>query len=229
MSARGGLPAAVLWDFDGSLMDTEPVWARMQGGYVRERGGRLPDDFHRHTVGRPLADSIVYLGSVSGLDLDPVAVAAEMWARMIAILGAGPIPWAPGARELVRELADAGVPQAVVSTSVRAYLDSVLHRLPDAGFAAVIAGDEVRHRKPHPEPYVTAARTLGVRPEESLVIEDSLSGVAAGLAAGCAVLAVPTAGVPAPGGRLTVRAGLAGLTAADLPALLAAGTREGEA
>ncbi len=220
MSAGAGLPAAVLWDFDGTLMDTEPVWAAMQAGYVRELGGRLPADFHRHTVGRPLTESVAYLASASGLPLDPVGVAAEMWLRMIALLGEVPLPWAPGARDLVAALADAGVPQAVVSTSVRAYLDSVLHRLPDAGFAVVIAGDEVRQRKPHPEPYLTAARALGVRPEDSLVIEDSLSGVASGLAAGCAVLAVPTADAPAPAGRLTVRAGLAGLTVADLPALL---------
>jgi len=215
----GRLPAAVLWDFDGTLMDTEPRWAAMQFEYARELGAELPADFHRHTVGRTMAESVAYIGSVAGLDLDPVAVGAEMWSRMTAAFREGPIPWAPGARELALELADAGVPQAVVSTSVRSYLDSVLGRLTEVRFGFVIAGDEVRRRKPHPEPYLTAAGALGVRPADSLVIEDSPPGVAAGLAAGCAVLAVPTVGTFDADRRLTVRVSLAGLTVADLAAL----------
>nr|NLI49486.1 HAD family phosphatase [Propionibacterium sp.] len=217
----GRLPAAVLWDFDGSLMDTEPRWAAMQHAFALELGAELPADFHQHTVGRTMAESIAYIGSVARLDLDPVEVEAEMWRRMTAAFREGPLPWAAGARELALELADAGVPQAVVSTSVRSYLDSVLVRLTEVRFGFVIAGDEVRHRKPHPEPYLTAADALGVRPGDSVVIEDSPPGVAAGLAAGCAVLAVPTVGTFDAGGRLAVRPSLSGLGVADLTALLA--------
>lgn len=216
-----GLPAAVLWDFDGTLMDTEPVWGELQGAFIRELGAELPDDFQHHTVGRPMADSVRYMASVTGLALDVEGVAAELWARATIAVREGPLRWSPGARELVLALAEAGVPQALVSTSLRSYLDAALARLPEAPFAFVVGGDEVARRKPDPEPYLTAARALGAPPDASLVIEDSRSGVASGLAAGCAVLAVPTVDAFTPEGRLSVRTTLAGLTIDDLPALLA--------
>ena len=126
----------------------------------------------------------------------------------------------PATGELLAEVAAAGVPMALVSSSYRVLVDAVLAQ--GLGpFALTVAGDEVGQGKPHPEPYLTAAQRLGVSPARCVVIEDSPSGVAAGEAAGCAVVAVPSvAGVAfdaAP--RRLVVGSLAGVTLADLRAL----------
>lgn len=212
-------PAAVLWDFDGTLMDTEPLWRAAEEEVARGLGGELPAGFHAAHVGGRVIDCAADLRAVFSASASAEAIAEELWARCLRRLGEGPIPWQAGAQELVTELHAAGVPQAVVSSSRRDYLDVVLSRL-DAGlFAAVISGDDVARHKPDPEPYLTAARALGVRPAECVVVEDSVPGVGSARGAGCAVVVVPTAGEFTSRGRLAVRPSLVGLGLADLAAL----------
>ena len=101
------------------------------------------------------------------------------------------MPWRPGARELLDALRDAGVPSALVTMSWRSMADAVVEALPHEAFAVVVTGDEVDHGKPHPEPYWTAARQLGVEPGDCVAIEDSPTGVRSAVSAGVPTIAVP--------------------------------------
>jgi HAD superfamily hydrolase (TIGR01509 family) len=100
------------------------------------------------------------------------------------------IPWRPGARELLFALADAGVPCALVTMSYRRLADAVVSQLPAGSFRIIVAGDDVKHGKPHPEAYLTAAERLGVAPQDCVAIEDSLTGVTSAQAAKVPTLAV---------------------------------------
>ena len=103
------------------------------------------------------------------------------------------IPWRPGARELLADLNEAGVPCALVTMSWRRFVDPIMAALPDRTFVATITGDEVPpgRGKPDPEPYLLGAAACGVHPEDCVAIEDSPTGVRSALRAGCRVVGVP--------------------------------------
>lgn len=187
-----GVPAAVLWDYDGSLVDSESMWADVERGMARDLGGELPADYHEQTIGGTMERTAAFIIRTVGADADPGRVAAELWERGKRALAQGPVRWMPGAEALVTALRDAGVPQALVSSGHRHYLEVTLGRLQRDLFAVVVPGDEVDNAKPHPEPYLRACAALGVNAADCLAIEDSVPGAASANAAGCAVLAVPT-------------------------------------
>lgn len=217
-----GAPAAVLWDFDGTLVDSEGVWDRIQHRLAAELGGVLPEGFHLATTGGTVRHTASMLADACGTDRPVDWIERELWARAKAELARGPVRWMPGVEPIVRELAAAGVPQGVVSSGHRHYLDVTLRRFAPSPFAVEIAGDEVDRPKPDPEPYLRAAAALGVDPAACLVLEDSAPGVAAGLAAGCTVVAVPTVGRVEAVPGVVVAPSLDGLGAAGLFALAAA-------
>jgi HAD superfamily hydrolase (TIGR01509 family) len=130
------------------------------------------------------------------------------------------VPWRPGARELLLSLHAAGVPCALVTMSYARLADAVVAALPAGVFAAVVPGDQVRHGKPHPEPYLTAAARLGVPPGECVAIEDSPPGVQSAQAAGTAVVAVPHVVPIAPGPGRVVLDTLVGLSPVGLARLV---------
>ena len=181
------LPAAVLWDLDGTLVDTEVLWREEEAALVAERGGSWTLEDGLALVGTALP---VYARALqaAGVDLPGDEIIARLSARIIARQSES-ARWQPGARELVAALRAAGVPQALVTSSYRNLTGPAVR---DAGgaFAVVVPGDEVSRAKPDPEPYLLAASRLGVAPERCVVIEDSRVGVAAGLASGAHVLAV---------------------------------------
>jgi HAD superfamily hydrolase (TIGR01509 family) len=185
--------AAVLWDMDGLLVDTEPVWTVAEVELADRLGGTWSDDLKARIVGTRLDVAVPTILRWYGVPPTPVAVAdASTWllGRMVDLFAAE-IRVLPGVAELLAGLAAEGVPMALVSSSYRVLVDAVLaHGL--GPFAVTVAGDEVAHGKPAPEPYLMAAARLGVRAEECVVLEDSPAGVASGQAAGCAVLAVPS-------------------------------------
>ncbi len=217
-------PAAVLWDFDGSLVNSEAVWERTERGLARELGGELPADYTETTIGGTVDNTAAYIVATLGVDARPADVAATLWRRVMAQLASGPIPWMPGARELLDGLTGAGVPMGLVSSGHRDYLELVLRRLDPMPFAAVVAGDEVGHGKPHPEPYLTACAALGVDPADCLAIEDSTPGATSANAAGCAVLLVPTVRSVPDAPRRVRRPTLVGIDAAHLFTVYAAAT-----
>lgn len=187
---RPARPAAVLWDLDGTLIDTEPLWKRAEYALVGAYGGTWSDDHALRIVGSDLLDAAHYIRRVGGVELEPVPLVEGLIDNVLAGVGDSPV-WRPGALELLEELATAGVPCALVTMSWRRLADRIVELLPEALFQAVVAGDQVANGKPHPEPYLTAASLLGVNATDCIAIEDSPTGADSANAAGCTVLAVP--------------------------------------
>jgi HAD superfamily hydrolase (TIGR01509 family) len=142
---------------------------------------------------------------------------------MLERLAGADIPIQPGARELIHEVAESGLPYALVSASVRSIVDVVTAYLGSQGlpgFPVTLAGDEVERGKPDPLPYRRAAEMLGIDITRAVVLEDSANGTRAGWAAGATVVAVPHAVAIEPGERIVVRASLVGLSVAELRTLI---------
>jgi HAD superfamily hydrolase (TIGR01509 family) len=189
--ATSGL-AAVLWDFDGTLADTEPLWIEAEFELIGRLGGHWSVQHAQQLVGNSLLDSAAYiLNTIGRHDLTPEWVVNQLISYVVERVSSGPMPWRPGAVQLLESFGTAGVPCALVSASYRVLLDAALARLPIGAFQTSIAGDEVRQGKPHPEPYERAARALGVDARRCVVIEDSEFGARSGNAAGAFVIAVP--------------------------------------
>ncbi len=187
--APGG-PAAVLWDMDGTLVDTEPFWHRAERELVAAHAGTWTDADARAVLGFDLLDAAAYIQSAGGVDMEAVDIVNTMMERVVEQMADQP-PWQPGARELLDGLRDAGVPCVLVTMSWRRLAGAVVDLLPPGTFAATVVGDEVPRGKPHPDPYLAAARAVGAEPSACLAIEDSPTGIASARAAGCVVVGVP--------------------------------------
>ncbi len=205
-------PAAVLWDLDGTLVDTEPLWMAEEAALAAEHGVEWTEEDGLELVGNALLESGRILQRRLSSSLSPEQIVDRLVARLADSLR-GRIPWRPGLPELVERVAAAGVPQALVTMSYAVIAAPVADVLP---FDTVVTGDVVTRGKPDPEPYLQAARRLGVDPRDCLAVEDSPTGAASADAAGCVVLVVPHL-VPVPETpRRVVRPDLTGLEAAEL-------------
>lgn len=205
-------PDVVLWDCDGTLFDTEGLWDVARQACLAEWGVQLPDDHREHVVGTSMINTATYIKETTGLALPILEIGMAMEHRMLALVRETAPTWLPGAKELVEGLAQRGLRQALVSNSRTDYLDAILSHVAAHPFETVVAGDQVEHGKPSPEPYLLACTRLGVQPSDCLVVEDSPVGVAAGLAAGCPVVGVPNQHALQPGEGLTLRDTLAGVS-----------------
>ena len=214
-------PAAVLFDMDGTLVDSEPVWDEALWELARWLGGGLSADARRATLGTNVEVSVrIVQADVGRPDADPVLSGKKLIEEAGIRFAAG-LVWRPGARELIDAVRAAGIPTALVTNTERPLVRVALGDLVGQLFDVSVAGDEVEHAKPAPDPYLAAARLLGVDPAATVAIEDSPTGTESAAAAGCAVLVVPAGDVPVPPGPgRTLAATLAGLTVADLAALL---------
>jgi HAD superfamily hydrolase (TIGR01509 family) len=184
------VPAAVLWDMDGTLVDTEPYWIECEHALVAEFGGTWTDADAHSLVGFDLLDAAHELRTRGGVMLERVEIVERLLDGVTARV-ANRLPWRPGARELLAECVAAEVPCALVTMSWRRFADAVIAAAPPGSFTVSITGDEVSAGKPDPEPYLAAAAALGVDPTRCVAIEDSPTGVASAMAAGCATLGVP--------------------------------------
>lgn len=211
--------AAVLFDMDGTLLDSEKVWDIALDDLAHWLGGELSAAGRARMVGSPLGRSVAILHDDLGIDADPEVSGSYLLARA-GELFAETLVWKPGARELLVAVHDAGIPAALVTSTHRALTDKALRTIGPEFFAASVCGDEVPATKPDPAPYRRATELLGVPAHDCVVIEDSPIGVASGEAAGCAVLAVPSEVPLAPAPTRTVRDSLVGVTVEDLAALL---------
>lgn len=183
-------PAAVLWDMDGTLADTEPHWIRAQSALLERRGlPTLTREQEIHLVGAS-SEQVVSLFHSLGVDEEFREIVDEVFADVCESVADG-IRWRPGAVELLQNLNDHGVPTALVTNSNRALADAVLRHLPGCTFTRTVTSSDVRPGKPEPAPFHFAARQLGVAAADCLVIEDSMNGIRGALAAGCVTIAIP--------------------------------------
>jgi HAD superfamily hydrolase (TIGR01509 family) len=218
---------AVLFDMDGTLVETEELWGEAMFELAASLGGRMSDDARAATVGTSMRVAMEILHADLGIRRTEAELHADAaWVeRRTAELMAGGVAWRPGAPELLRSVRAAGLATALVTTTPRALADIVLRSIRDGlgedPFDITVCGDEVPARKPDPAPYLQAMESLGVEPGECVVIEDSQAGITAGLASGAAVLGVPAVQAVAPEPGLTLRDGLVGVGLAELAAVLA--------
>jgi len=221
MSTTTPPPAAALWDFDGTLADTEPLWIEAEYELIGSLGGTWSQEQAEELVGNSLLDSGAYiLNAIDRRDLSPAWVVEQLLGRVVQLLSGRPMPWRPGALELLTALGRAQIPCALVSASYRVLIDAALTQLPAGTFAVSVAGDEVTRGKPHPEPYERACAALGVAAADCVVFEDSVTGAASGNAAGALVVAVPNHVEVPPAPRRVQVPSLAGLDVASLSRLL---------
>jgi HAD superfamily hydrolase (TIGR01509 family) len=211
-------PAAVLWDMDGTLVDTEPYWHEAEFELAAEHGAPWSEHHALALVGHDLTDTGHYIREHMGITLSPEEIVEHLLDGVVRRVLLR-VPWRPGARELLAALNESGVPCGLVTMSYLRFVEPVLDELPPGSFATVVTGDAVDRGKPHPEPYTTAARSLGVAPADCLAIEDSDTGARSAEAAGCTVLVVPHhVAVPEAPARVFT-ASLREVTLADLQGL----------
>ena len=184
------LPRAVLWDLDGTLIDSEPYWMKSEIELAERHGAEWTEEDGKSLVGMALKDSTRLMGEKFGVSLDPDTVINELTDSVTAQLRRE-IPWRPGAQELLRELRRRGVKTALVTMSLRRMALQVVEAIPFNAFDVVVAGDDVIHGKPHAEPYLKAAQLLGVDPADCVAFEDSISGILSAEAAGTKTVGIP--------------------------------------
>ncbi|WP_446663634.1 HAD family hydrolase [Flexivirga sp. B27] len=185
-----GLPAAVLWDMDGTIVDTEPLWIAAETELVTSYGGQWSDEMAHQLVGNPLHVSGQLIRDNSPVTLSVDEIVDFLLQRVTAGMREH-VPWRPGAEELLKSLVAEGVPNALVTMSYESFARVLVDTVPGGTFSVVVTGDRVSKGKPDPEAYLTAAAELGVDAAECVAIEDSIPGVRAAVAAGVPTIAVP--------------------------------------
>lgn len=212
------LPAAVLWDMDGTLVDTEPYWFAAERELVGSFGHEWTREEGSRLIGSGLWDSAAVL-QAHGVTLSADQIVEWLSNRVCEHLSEGEIPWRPGAQKLLAELRESAIPTALVTMSIRSMAEKIVSRIPFLAFDVVVAGDDVEKPKPHPEAYLQAASKLGVAIEDCVAFEDSLTGLRSAVDSGAVVIGVPHL-VPIPQSREhTVWTTLAGRSLADLSSL----------
>ena len=195
MGSPASMPHAVLWDMDGTLVDTEGLWLASEHQVMGALGASWTDEDQVICLGGPLERVTAHMRERSATDLDDDAVGQMLLDAMEGRLRNEPLEWRPGARELLLECTALDLPTALVSASWARLITAVVEGIEtDLGFppfATIVAGDDVRNSKPHPEPYLEAARRLGTTASDCLALEDSPTGITSARDAGCAVIAIP--------------------------------------
>lgn len=218
---------AVLWDMDGTLLESERLWDIGMRELSLHLGGPMSEETRIATIGGPM--DLAVRRTFEGLGVAPtpdeeVAAAAWLTDYMGRLFEQG-LSWRPGAQAALRTVREAGLASVLVTNTERELCEVALDTLGRDHFDHSVCGDEVPAGKPDPAPYLRAAELVGFDPGQCLAIEDSPTGAAAADAAGCTVLVVPSL-VDVPGSpRRVFRSTLEGLSAADLHELHGAGVR----
>ncbi|MDH6679260.1 HAD superfamily hydrolase (TIGR01509 family) [Rhodococcus sp. LBL1] len=214
---------AVLWDMDGTLVDTEPYWFRAETYLLAAHGVSWSHEQAAALVGSALPDSAAVIRD-AGVDLGIREIIDTLLESVITQVRVE-VPWRPGARELLADVRDAGIPCAMVTMSERPLASEIARRLPPGTFEFLVTGDMVSRGKPHPEPYLLAVEKLretrdALVHDRVVAIEDSLPGLASARASGAVALGVPNVvALPDDAGH-TVWPTLEGRTAAHLHELI---------
>lgn len=209
----------MLWDLDGTLVDTEPAWMAAEERLVAEFDGTWSRAQSLALVGSGLPQAAVVLQG-AGVRMPVPEIVDRLTDEVIGAVVAAP-PWRPGALELLGALRAEGMRTALVTMSVRRMAEAIAAAVPFAAFDVLVTGDEVARPKPDPEPYLLAARLLGVDPAACVALEDSRPGLASAVAAGTCAIGVPHLVALPAGDAWTIWPTLAGRTGDDLEAVAA--------
>ena len=190
MSNPSGASAA-LFDMDGLLIDSEPLWLQVETAVMARLGADWTAADQAQLIGGSLDRSVRYMLSRAARPAPPHVVGEWLMSGIAELVRRTGVPMQPGARELLAEVAAAGLPNALVTSSERRFMDEVLAST-GLRFDALVCADDVCVTKPDPEPYLLAAKLVGVPPGDCFALEDSPNGVASAEAAGCRVIAVPS-------------------------------------
>jgi HAD superfamily hydrolase (TIGR01509 family) len=182
--------SAVLWDMDGTLVDTEPYWMAAETPLVERFGGTWSHEQALSLVGMGLEDS-ARIFQAAGVRMGVRDIIDHLTDDVMRQLSEGGGPFRPGARELLADLRAAGIKTGLVTMSMRRMADTVVDLIDFDAFDVVIAGDESTRPKPFPDPYLQACEALGVTPAEVVAIEDSPNGLRSAVASGAATIGVP--------------------------------------
>ncbi|MDA8369470.1 MAG: HAD family phosphatase [Nocardiopsaceae bacterium] len=189
-TSTGGPLQAVLFDMDGTLIDSEGMWNDAEAETVAELGGVWTAEDHRYNIGGAAEPVARYIIELTGAGVPPAEVTSRLHAAFARRLAEG-ADTCPGAKDLVALVAGSEVASALVTSTERHLIKMAIGGIGIDNFDVTVAGDEVERNKPDPEPYLKAARLLGVDPQRCVAFEDSAVGVASALAAGCITVAVP--------------------------------------
>ncbi|NHN54823.1 HAD family phosphatase [Calidifontibacter sp. DB0510] len=202
---------------DGTLVDTEPYWIAAEHELVEEYGGVWTEELAHLCVGNALLVSAQLIRDNSPVTLTPEAIVDRLLEGVIAQMREH-VPWRPGARELLEDIAAQGIPQVLVTMSYASFAQVLVDACPPGTFASIVTGDQVTQGKPHPEPYLTAAATVDAAPQDCLAVEDSVPGSTSAVAAGVPTVVVPHIVTVPPMDGAVQTDSLAGLLLADLVA-----------
>jgi HAD superfamily hydrolase (TIGR01509 family) len=212
----------VLFDMDGLLVDSEPLWFEVECAVMTRLDGQWSEADQHALIGGSLPRTVSYLLARAARPASPEEVGRWLVDGMTSLLRSRSLTMLPGAAELLAEVRAAGLPHALVTSSERPIMEAVLAQL-GIGFTVTVCADDVTRGKPDPEPYLRAASLLGADPRSCVALEDSPNGVASAEAAGCKLIAVPSlVPIRAQGGRV-IAASLSQVSLARLRDLVAAG------
>src|ERR1035437_2624163 len=192
-----GATAAVLFDMDGLLVDSEPLWLEAETAVMARLGADWTKADQRQLLGGSLDRAVRYLLTKAARPALPEVVGGWLMSEIAGRVRDHGVPMRPGARELLASVAASGLPRALVTSSERRFMDTVLAST-GMRFDALVCADDVGATKPDPEPYLLAAKLLEVDPGRCVALEDSPNGVASAQAAGCRVIAGPSRASPSP-------------------------------
>ncbi|BBZ04065.1 phosphoglycolate phosphatase [Mycolicibacterium chitae] len=184
---------AVLWDMDGTLVDSEKLWDEALQEFYRRHDREMSQELRNSTVGGSSDSVVAIIYADLGLAPDPVHMAqtADWMHDYVGELFETGLPWCAGAQEILDALTAAEVPMALVTNTRRDLTEKALNSIGRHYFSVSVCGDEVPSGKPAPDPYLRAAHLLGLDPGHCLAIEDSVTGTEAAEDAGCPVIVVP--------------------------------------
>jgi HAD superfamily hydrolase (TIGR01509 family) len=211
-------PAAVLWDMDGTLVDSEHYWLSSEQELASSVGAVWTEQDGLNMIGMSLYDSSRLIKQKLNLEMSTQEIIDRLTNSVISKLNQS-LPWRPGAEALLRSVRAAGIPTVLVTMSMRRNAEEVVSRMGFEAFDLIIAGDDVEHGKPHPEPYLKAASELGVEITNCIAFEDSISGLHSAEASGAIAIGIPhMVQIPEREGRILWPT-LVGISVSDLESI----------
>ncbi len=190
MTTTNTLPAAILFDHDGTLVDTEPVWAAAKQELTADFGGTWTEQDTLDCLGLSMQFTLDRLRE-RGVNLPDEEINNLLVAKVHETLAQQPVEFLPGIERFLSEVHDVQIPAAIVTNATTSVARRTANAAPEGTFSVIIGNDETTHPKPNPQPYLLAAERLGVDPTQCVAIEDSPSGVRSATAAGMRVIVVP--------------------------------------